>query len=123
MCSSDLVVGARVYTIQIGDGDVVDVQDGFDLFGNPRYVQVRFPVNPELLQTMAKTTGGQSYVATDAKALQKSMHDVLDALLKSIIYYLERLRYAVIERLLKLFVYYVSHLIELNKRRIFSFRI
>lgn len=77
------VVGARVYTIQIGDGDVVDVQDGFDLFGNPRYVQVRFPVNPELLQTMAKTTGGQSYVATDAKALQKSMHDVLDALEKT----------------------------------------
>ncbi|HNS97212.1 MAG TPA: VWA domain-containing protein [Polyangiaceae bacterium] len=77
------VVGCRVYTIQIGNGDDVDVQDGVDLFGHPRYVQRRFPVNPELLHEIAKTTGGEAYVATDAKALRESMHDVLDNLEKT----------------------------------------
>jgi len=77
------VVGCRVYTIQMGNGDDVDVQDGVDLFGHPRYVQRRFPVNPELLRQISKTTGGEFYVATDAKALQKSMHDVLNSLEKT----------------------------------------
>lgn len=77
------VVGARVYTIQIGDGDDVEVQDGVDLFGHPRYVRARFPVNPKLLQKMAAETKGQSYVATDATALSKSMHDVLNRLEKT----------------------------------------
>jgi len=77
------VVGCRVYTIQIGNGDDVDVQDGFDLFGNPRYVQRSFPVNPELLRQISKTTGGEAYVATDAKGLRQSMHAVLDALEKT----------------------------------------
>lgn len=43
----------------------------------------RFPVNPELLKRIAKTTGGEAYVATDAKALVDSMHSVLDALEKT----------------------------------------
>jgi Ca-activated chloride channel family protein len=76
-------VGAKVYTIQIGSDDEVDVEEGIDLFGQPRYVRRRFPVNPELLQEIAKTTGGQAYVATDAKALSDSMHDVLDKLEKT----------------------------------------
>jgi len=76
-------VGAKVYTIQIGDGEEVDVYEGNDLFGQPRYVRHRFPVNPELLQRIAKTTGGEAYVATDAKALVDSMHSVLDALEKT----------------------------------------
>ena len=73
-------VGARVYTIQIGSGDDVDVQDGVDLFGQPKYVRAHFPVNPELLRRIAQTTGGDAYVATDAAALRQSMHDVLDKL-------------------------------------------
>ena len=77
------VIGCRVYTIQIGNGDDVDVQDGLDLFGNPRYVRAKFPVNPELLQQIAKTTGGEAFVATDAKGLRESMHDVLNALEKT----------------------------------------
>lgn len=76
-------VGAKVYTIQIGNDDEVDVEDGIDLFGQPRYVRRRFPVNPELLQQIAQKTGGQAYVATDAKALSDSMHDVLDKLEKT----------------------------------------
>lgn len=76
-------VGAKVYTIQIGSGDDVDVQDGIDIFGQPRYVRAHFPVNPELLKKIALSTGGESYVATDADALRKSMHDVLDKLEKT----------------------------------------
>lgn len=77
------VVGARIYSIQIGDGDIAEVQHGFDLFGQPRYTQQRFPVNPELLKEIAQKTNGQMYVATDAEGLRKSFHDVLDELEKT----------------------------------------
>jgi Ca-activated chloride channel homolog len=33
------VVGAHIYCIQIGQGEVAEVQDGFDLFGQPRYIR------------------------------------------------------------------------------------
>jgi Ca-activated chloride channel homolog len=77
------VVGARIYTVQIGAGDQAEVQDGFDLFGQPRYSTRFFPVNAELLQTVSKATGGASYVASDATGLQASLHDVLDKLEKT----------------------------------------
>jgi Ca-activated chloride channel family protein len=77
------VIGAKVYPIQIGSGDVVEVQDGFDLFGQPRYRQQRFPVNPELLGSIAAKTQGQMYVATNAESLRNSFHDVLDRLEKT----------------------------------------
>jgi Ca-activated chloride channel homolog len=77
------VVGCKVYTIQIGNGDDAEVQDGFDYFGNPRYVRVRYPVNPELLKKIAGDTGGEAYVATDAKGLSESMHEVLNHLEKT----------------------------------------
>ncbi|MET0594511.1 MAG: VWA domain-containing protein [Polyangiaceae bacterium] len=77
------VVGAKIYTIQIGNGDEVDVQDGLDLFGQPHYTRAKFPVNPELLKKLAAETSGESYVATDAKALTASMHDVLNKLEKT----------------------------------------
>lgn len=73
-------VGAKVYTIQIGNDDEVDVEEGTDLLGNPHYVRHRYPVNPALLQAMAKETGGQFFIATDGKALADSMHAVLDHL-------------------------------------------
>lgn len=76
-------VGARLYTIQIGQGDTAEVQDGFDLFGQPRYVTVPFPVNPKLLKELATKTGGSTYVASDAQSLQASFHDVLDKLEKT----------------------------------------
>jgi len=77
------VVGAKLYTIQIGSGENAEMQDGFDLFGQPRYVTVPFPVNPELLQELALKTGGESYVASDVKALRASFHDVLNKLEKT----------------------------------------
>ncbi len=75
--------GVHVYTVQIGSDDEVDVQDGTDLFGQPRYTRAHFPVNPELLQRIAAATGGESFVATDRKALEASMHAILDRLEKT----------------------------------------
>ncbi len=76
-------VGCKVYTVQIGSGDEVDVEDGVDLFGQPVYSKHRFPVNPELLQKMSKSTGGEAFIATDGKALAQSMHTILDSLEKT----------------------------------------
>ncbi|MDB4941229.1 MAG: hypothetical protein JWP97_763 [Labilithrix sp.] len=73
----------KVYTVQIGNGDDVDVQDGTDIFGQPRFVREHFPVNPELLRRMAQTTGGDSFVANDKKGLEQSMHQILDKLEKT----------------------------------------
>ncbi len=73
-------VGAKIYTIQIGNEDEVDVEDGSDLFGQPVYTRRRYPVNPALLQKMANDTGGKAFIATDGKALADSMHAVLDHL-------------------------------------------
>ncbi|MFT3773674.1 MAG: VWA domain-containing protein [Minicystis sp.] len=73
-------VGAKVYTIQIGNDDEVDVEEGVDLLGQPIYRRARFPVNPLLLQKIARDTGGEAFIATDGKALADSMHSVLDHL-------------------------------------------
>ncbi len=73
----------RVYTVQIGNGDDVDVQEGTDIFGQPRFVREHFPVNPELLKRMASTTGGDSFVANDKRGLELSMHQILDKLEKT----------------------------------------
>jgi Ca-activated chloride channel family protein len=73
----------KVYTVQIGNGDDVDVQDGVDLFGQPHFTRAHFPVNPELLKKMAGETGGESFVATDKTGLEKSMHAILDRLEKT----------------------------------------
>ena len=73
----------RVYTVQIGNGDDVDVQEGTDIFGQPRFVREHFPVNPELLRHMSGLTGGDSFVANDKKGLEQSMHQILDKLEKT----------------------------------------
>ncbi len=73
----------KVYTVQIGNGDDVPVQDGVDLFGQPRFVTAHFPVNPDLLKKIASETGGESFVATDKRGLEKSMHAILDRLEKT----------------------------------------
>jgi len=75
--------GVRVYTVQIGNGDDVDVQTGTDLFGQPVYERKHFPVNPDLLRKMSHETGGESFIATDKSGLEKSMHSILDHLEKT----------------------------------------
>jgi Ca-activated chloride channel family protein len=76
-------VGAKVYTIQIGDGSMARVYMGRTMFGQPHFESRPFPINPELLKELASKTGGSMYVASDAKSLQASFHDVLDKLEKS----------------------------------------
>lgn len=77
------VVGAHIYPVQIGTGENAEVQEGFDLFGQPRYVRENYPVNPKLLKELADQTGGHMYIATDARGLQASFHDLLDKLEKT----------------------------------------
>jgi Ca-activated chloride channel homolog len=77
-------VGARLYTVQIGQGSEAQVLDRRrDLFGQPRYISMPFPVNPALLKSLAEKTGGSMYVATDATSLRAGFHDVLDKLEKT----------------------------------------
>lgn len=73
----------KVYTIQIGNEDEVEVEEGHDLGGKPRYSRQRFPVNPELLKRIADKTKGEFFLATDGKALAQSMHEILDQLEKT----------------------------------------
>jgi Ca-activated chloride channel family protein len=75
--------GVRVYTVQIGNGSDVDVQAGVDIFGQPRYERMHYPVNPDLLRKMAHETDGESFIATDKSGLEKSMHSILDHLEKT----------------------------------------
>lgn len=75
--------GVHVYTVQIGNGDDAEMEQGVDIFGQPRYVHAKFPVNPELLKKIASDTGGESFVATDRADLEQSMHKILDSLEKS----------------------------------------
>ncbi len=75
--------GVRVYTVQIGNGDDVDVQAGTDLFGQPVYARKRFPVNPALLRSISHETGGEAFIATDKSGLENSMHSILDHLEKT----------------------------------------
>lgn len=76
-------VGARLYTVQIGQGEMAEVLDGVDLFGQPHYTTRSYPVNPKLLKDLAEQTGGSMYVATDATALRAGFHDVLNKLEKT----------------------------------------
>jgi Ca-activated chloride channel family protein len=77
-------VGGRLFTVQIGQGEEAQILDRrLDLFGQPRYLTVPFPVNPQLLKDLAEKTGGSMYVATDATALRAGFHDVLNKLEKT----------------------------------------
>lgn len=100
-------VGARLYTVQIGQGDVAEVLDGRDMFGQPHYQTRSFPVNPKLLKDLAEQTGGSMYVATDAAALRAGFHDVLNKLEKtkfesSVATYEELFRYLLLPAVLLL---------------------
>lgn len=76
-------MGVKVFTIQVGEGDLARVFAGYDLFGQARFERVPYPTNPELLKKLSDLTGGSTYVAKDAKSLQASFHDLLDKLEKT----------------------------------------
>ena len=79
-------LGVKVYTILIGKGGRVPYPTGTDLFGRTTYEPVEIDVNPELLQQIAKITGGAYYPATDRASLERGLSAVLDSLEKSKIY-------------------------------------
>jgi Ca-activated chloride channel homolog len=79
-------LGIKVFTILIGKGGRVPYPTGTDLFGRTLYEQVEIDVNPALLEEIAKTTGGASYLATDRQSLERGLSQVLDSLEKSKIY-------------------------------------
>lgn len=79
-------LGIKVFTILIGKGGRVPYPTGTDLFGRTTYEPVEIDVNPDLLQQIAKATGGSYYPATDKESLEQGLHAVLDSLEKSKIY-------------------------------------
>ncbi len=76
-------VGCKTYTIQIGNGEAVEMLVGYDEYNQPIYEPRVVPVNPELLKRIADRTGGEHFIATDAKGLRDSMHEVLNQLEKT----------------------------------------
>lgn len=73
----------KVYTILMGTSEEAPVQQGVDLAGRPVYTTARFPVDPDLLQEIARRTGGQFFRATDRASLARSFHTILDQLERS----------------------------------------
>jgi Ca-activated chloride channel family protein len=76
-------LGVKLYTILMGRAEDAKVQRGLDLFGRPLFGGGNFPVNPELLKRMAQRTGGEFYLASDRRGLERSFHGILDKLEKS----------------------------------------
>jgi Ca-activated chloride channel family protein len=76
-------LGVRIYTVQMGNGDEVDVEVRKDALGRPIYGRARIPVNPALLKSIAQTTGGEFWIATQTEELRSSMHQILDRLTKT----------------------------------------
>nr|WP_224244272.1 VWA domain-containing protein [Hyalangium gracile] len=72
-----------VYTILVGKGGKVPFPQGQDLFGNTVWRDTEIPINPELLQDIASTTGGEYYRATDPEGLKEGLQKVLDSLERS----------------------------------------
>lgn len=79
-------LGIKVYSILIGRGGRVPYPTGTDLFGRTVYEPVEIAVNPQLLETISRTTGGVSYSAIDRQSLENNIKAVLDTLEKSKIY-------------------------------------
>ncbi len=73
----------KVYTVLMGTSDEAPVQAGIDLAGRPVFQTAHFPVDPALLEEIARTTGGQFFRAVDRATLERSFHTILDHLERS----------------------------------------
>ncbi len=72
-----------VYSILVGKGGKVPFPAGTDIFGNTAWRDVEIPINPDLLKSMAATTGGEFYRATDRETLKDGLQKVLNSLERS----------------------------------------
>jgi Ca-activated chloride channel family protein len=76
-------MGVKIYPILMGVSDSAPVQQGTGLFGRAIFGTANYPVNPELLEEMAGTTGGEFFMVSDREALEQSFHQILDTLEKT----------------------------------------
>lgn len=76
-------LGVRIYTVLMGQSEDAPVTKSLDVFRNPVVSMGHFPVNPELLRTMAEQTGGEFFSVVDRRGLEESFHRILDALERS----------------------------------------
>lgn len=76
-------IGVTVFPILVGRGGKVPYPVGNNLFGQMRHQMREIPTNPELLQQIAKVTGGRFYRATDRQALKGSFQDILSQMDKT----------------------------------------
>ncbi len=73
----------RVYTVLMGRRESGRIRSGMDRRGRPIWERGNFPVNPALLQRMARRTGGRFFHAADRAGLERSLHAILDQLEKT----------------------------------------
>lgn len=76
-------LGVKIFTIQMGNGEPVEVEVDRDFYGRPITERVSFPVQPEVLKKIANDTGGEFWISTDTDQLRSSMHQILDRLTKT----------------------------------------
>lgn len=76
-------MGVKIFPILMGVSDTAPVQQGTGLFGRALFGTASYPVNPELLEQMAKETGGEFFLVSDREALERSFHQILDRLEKT----------------------------------------
>jgi Ca-activated chloride channel family protein len=74
--------GIKVFPILVGrEGPTlvpVKVRGMFGTGDRTKYRRQKFPVDPQLLQSIADTTGGEFYRATDGEKLRTRLHEILD---------------------------------------------
>jgi Ca-activated chloride channel family protein len=75
--------GVRIYTVLMGQSADAPIQQGQDIFGRPVFDRGNYPINPELLEEMAETTGGEAFQVADRRSLERSFHRILDSLERS----------------------------------------
>ncbi|MEM8608237.1 MAG: VWA domain-containing protein [Myxococcota bacterium] len=73
----------KIFPILMGVSDTAPVQQGVGIFGRAIFGQARYPVNPELLESMAEQTGGEFFMVSDRESLERSFHEILDQLEKT----------------------------------------
>ena len=76
-------MGVKIFPILMGVSDTAPAQQGTGLFGRAIFRTANYPVNPELLDEMAKKTGGEFFLVSDRAALEQSFHQILDQLEKT----------------------------------------
>lgn len=78
-------MGVKVYTVLMGQSANAPVQTGTDQVGRPVFDRGEFPINPDLMRSIARQTGGEGFIVSDREALERSFHSILDSLERSVI--------------------------------------